>query len=92
MTPRAASSSPLITVTEAGTVSTSSGVRVAVTWIVSATVGAGSWGASWALTGNREVVTPRAAANATGNASPRTAMETVMRELLLLNGRAMNDG
>jgi hypothetical protein len=44
--PRAVISSPLMTVTEAGTVSTSSGVRVAVTWIVSVTVGAGSCVAS----------------------------------------------
>ena len=42
--PRAARSSPEMTVTEAGTVSTSSGVRVAVTWIVSVTVGS-PWGA-----------------------------------------------
>ena len=47
--PRAAMSSPEITVTEAGTVSTSSGVRVAVTWMVSVTTGvAGGSGLAWA--------------------------------------------
>src|SRR5436305_5004849 len=74
MSPRAAISSPEITVTEAGTVSTSWGVRVAVTWMVSATVGTAVCGGfAWAKAG-------RAMAKAAGPASARTSFEQRIRK------------
>ena len=87
VTPRAARSSPEITVTEAGTVSTSSGVRVAVTWIVSVTAGVGSWGVSWARAAASGKTVPRKmaerAAKTAGRITPRGVSETDMGKLLL---------
>jgi hypothetical protein len=58
---------------------------VAVTWIVSATAGAGScgagWGLSWARAGRAKT------AKVTGNASPRKIVNRDIRDLLLMERR-----